>query len=149
MMIGSRIGFNLSTQCSVVVSLTIFLLFTNSLSFASPIQRHDEGIKEKEFVKACCNTKDTGLKKRSFWKDVDPNDPELGALLPIYESHYYNQLIRKKYCVKKDIPEQSLCNQYTNYECNEFTQYVKQRIIVGDGWIREIWIANGCDFKTT
>ena len=84
-----------------------------------------------------------------FFASISDADSKILDDEPEIESHYYNQLIRKKYCVKKDIPEQSLCYQYTNYECNEFTQYVKQRIIVGDGWIREIWIANGCDFKRT
>ena len=128
--------FTLSSQYTFLLSLSVYLIFTTSLSSASPIQ-------QEELLKACCSTKDAhdehnGFKQYAFGKAVvDPNNPESARLLPIHESSQYKQLIRKRYC-------KSICNQYSNDDCNEFTQYVKQRVIVDGGWIREIWVADGC-----
>ena len=146
-MIDLRRRLTLSSQYTFLLSLSVYLIFTNSLSSASPIQ-------QEEFLKACCNTKDAheennGFKEYAFGKAVgDSNDPEGALVLPIHESSQYKQLIRKRYCVAKDIPNKSICNQYLTMqpilECKDFTQYVKQRVIVNDGWIREIWVADGC-----
>ena len=135
--------FTLPSQFTFLLSLSVYLIFTTSLSSTSPIQ-------QEEFLKACCKTKDAheehnGFKEYAFGKVVvDPNDPERASVLPIHESSQYKQLIRKRYCVAKDIPNKFICNQYLNDECKDFTQYVKQRVIVDDGWIREIWVADGC-----
>ena len=137
-----------SQQCFIqILTFAVAVFVVN----ASPLQLPTEELtKEEEFTNACCETKDYEYKKHAYGKSVvDPREPDLGTVVPLHESLQYNQLIRKKYCVAKPNPVKSFCKRYSDDDCHVFTEYVKQRVIVGDGWdVQEglIWVANGCGF---
>lgn len=138
-MVDTRKGCVHSSQYFLILIFALELLFVNRLASA-----------KGSFAKNCCVTEDSQYKKYDYGKSIlDSNDPGIGKMITIYESPHYNQMIRKRYCVAKENPENTFCKRYSDNECQEFTQHIKQKVIGEDGWIQEIWVPNGCGVETS
>ena len=145
-MVHTRKSSVISSQYFLILIFVLELLFENRFVSALPLQQPQQ-LEKGSFVKNCCDTEDSQHMKYAYGKDS--NDPDIRTIIPIYESPHYTQMIRKRYCVAKENPENTFCERYSDDECRVFTQYIKQKVIVEDGWIQEIWVPNGCLLETT
>ena len=137
-MVYTRKSTVILSQYFLILIFVLELLFENRFVSALPLQQPEKGSLEKN----CCYTEDSQYKKYAYGKDS--NDPDIKTIIPIYESLHYTQMIRKRYCVAKENAENTFCERYSDDECRTFTQHIKQKVIVEDGWIHEIWVPNGC-----
>ena len=145
-MVDTRKGCVHSSQYFLILIFALELLFVNRLASALPLQLHEK----VSFVKNCCVTEDSQYKKHVYGKSIlDSNEPGIGTIITIYESPHYNQMIRTRYCVAKENPENTFCKRYSDNECREFTRHIKQKVIGEDGWIQEIWVLNGCGLEAS
>ena len=98
-------------------------------------------------IDQCCTTHTT-TKIYLYEKEVTPRtetSPGKGPMVLLYQTPYYKQRIKRKRCVARRGARNSFCKDL----CHEMQRYVKQSVIVEDGYYkklgtRDIWVPDGC-----
>ena len=141
-----KITFNLSQIfCGLLLMLCIS---HNSFILASPAPpvldlMNPESM--ESVVAECCKVHNTS-KHHRHEKLVPEGDstPGVGQMTKLLHNDSYRQRINRRKCMKRHN-ESHLCASFSDSNICQ-SDYVKQKAIVEDGWIREIWVENGCKF---
>ena len=134
-----KVTFNLAQIfCALLLMLCIS---HNSFIFASPVHRSVESM-----VTECCKVHNTSEDHRHE-KLVPEGDgiPGEGKMTILLHNDFYHQKINRKKCMPKRHNQSHFCASLSDSNICQ-SDYVKQKAIIGDGWIREIWVENGCKF---
>ena len=103
--------------------------------------------KPLSLIDHCCTTHTT-KKIQKYEKEVTPwteRSPGRGPMVMLYETPFYKQQITRKRCVARSDAKNSFCKCL----CHKMQNYVKQSVIVEDGYykklgIRDVWVPDGC-----
>ena len=141
-----KFTFNLS-QIFCGILLTLYINHISSV-FASPVRpvldlMNPESM--ESVVAECCKVHYTS-KHHRVERLVPEGDsfPGTGRMTKLLHNDFYHQRINRKKCMKRHN-ESHLCASFSDSNICQ-SDYVKQKAIVENGWIREIWVENGCKF---
>ena len=132
-----------------VIFFTLYI-FSKSPVSASPVPSLNlmDSQSRKQVVAECCKVHITD-KPHAFYKVVGEEDstPGIGQLIRLLRSDVYRQRITLKKCMFNKHSQNDYCQNLEDLGSNICeSDYGKQKAIVKDGWIREIWVEDGCRF---
>ena len=144
----SKICFRLLQR--LIVLVFALHIFSKSTVFASPVPSLNlmDPQSRNQVVAECCKLHITN-KPHALHKVVRDEDstPGKGQLTSLLRSDVYRQRITRKKCMFNKHSQHNFCQDPTVQGSNICeSDYVKQKAIVQDGWIREIWVEDGCRF---
>ena len=132
----------------IFVFLFIFYIVENPAAFASPISHLNlmDPQYMESMVAECCDVKITG-KHHPHEKLVPEgySKPGTGLMVELSHSPFNRQKIIRKKCVAKEHPSHHHCSRFSGSNICQ-SNYSKQKVIVKEGWIGEIWVEDGCKF---
>ena len=142
-----KFTFNLS-QIYCGILLTLYFNHNSSV-FASPVRPVLDLMNPdsmESVVAECCKVNKTSRHRRHE-KLVPEGDgiPGTGEMIELLHNDFYHQRINRKRCMPKTHNQGHFCSSFSDSNICQ-TDYVKQKVIVKDGWIREIWVESGCKF---
>ena len=125
-------------------------IFPKSSVFASPVPSPNlmDPQSRNQVVAECCKVHITN-KTHLLHKLVGEEDstPGKGQVTSLLHSDVYRQRITRTKCMFKKHSQNDFCQNPLVQGSNICkSDYVKQKVIVKDGWIREIWVEGGCRF---
>ena len=125
-------------------------IFSKSPVSASPVPSLNlmDPQSRKQVVAECCKVHITD-KPHAFHKVVREEDstPGIEQSARLLHSDVYRQRITRKKCMLNKHSQNNFCQNPMVQGSNICeSDYVKQKSIVKDGWIREIWVEDGCRF---
>ena len=135
--------------CAILLT---FCISHNSFIFASPVRpvldlMNPESM--ESVVAQCCKVHKT-KKHHQYEKLVSEGNgtPGTGQTVKLLDNDFYRQRIIRKQCRPQEYEQSHFCASFSDSCIRDICQsdYVKQKAIVDDGWIREIWVENGCKF---
>ena len=142
-----KITFNLpQIFCALLLTLCIA---DNTFIFASPVRPALDLINPvsmESVVAECCKVHITSKHHRH--EKLVPegeNTPGTEQMIKLLHNDSYHQKINRKKCMPKKHNQGHFCESFSDSNICQ-SDYVKQKAIVEDGWIREIWVENGCKF---
>ena len=144
----SKICHHLLQRLFVLVF--VLHIFSKSSVFASPVPSLNlmDPQSMNQVVAECCKLHITD-KPHVLHKLVPEGEatPGTGQSTSLLRSDVYRQRITQKKCVFNKHSQNSFCQSPEIKGSNICkSDYVKQKAIVKDGWIREIWVEDGCKF---
>ena len=142
-----KFTFNLSQIfCGIYLTLCINHNFS---VFASPVRQVLDLMNPESMesvVAECCKVHNTSH-HHSLEQLVPEGDsiPGTGQITILLHNDFYHQRINRKKCMPKKHNQSHFCANFSDSNICQ-SDYVKQKAIVEDGWIRETWVENGCKF---
>lgn len=132
----------------IFVLLYILTIVRNHTAFASPISSWQ--LMDPQFMKSvvadCCTVKVTDTHHHHEKLVPEGYDkPNKGPMVELSHSPFYRQQITRKNCVVNSHPSHHHCSRFSGSNICQ-TDYAKQKVIVKEGYIGEIWVADGCKF---
>ena len=126
----------------------IFHIIGNTPAFASPIP--SLSLMDPQFMESmvadCCKVRITDRHHRHEKRVLEGySEPGIGEMVQLDHSPFYRQKIIRKICVAKNHPSHHQCSQFAGSNICQ-SGYAKQKAIVKDGGIGEIWVENGCKY---
>ena len=138
-----KITLTLSQICCAL--LLTMCINHNSYVFASPVLDLMNPKSLESVVAECCKVHNTSEHHRHEKLVPEGNGtPGVGQMTKLLHNDSYRQRINRRKCMKRHN-ESHLCASFSDSNICQ-SDYVKQKAIVEDGWIREIWVENGCKF---
>ena len=94
----------------------------------------------------CCKVRITDKHHRHEKRVLEGySKPGKGKIVELDHSPFYRQKIIRKICVAKNHPSHHQCSRFADSNMCD-SDYAKQKAIIKDGSIGEIWVENGCKF---
>ena len=126
----------------------IFHIIGNTPAFASPIPSLN--LMDPQFMESmvadCCKVRITDRHHRHEKRVLEGySEPGIGEMVQLDHSPFYRQKIIRKICVAKNHPSHHQCSRFAGSNMCD-SDYAKQKAIIKDGSIGEIWVENGCKF---
>ena len=140
------IVFNFSPK--IFVLLFSLYISSKSTAFASPVPSLHlmERSSMESMVEECCVVVPThAYHKHEKLVPEDDATPGMGPMVRLFKSDVYHQRITRRKCTFREHPKDHSCSQLIGSNICD-ANYAKQKAIVHDGWIREIWVEDGCKF---